>query len=399
MSLVLLALLALAPPQAATSDNARVEIRPLAALRAVPGVDASTHVAYELMVTNYHGDTGPLTLVRLEVFADDATAPLTTLEGEALASRVTHPGRARTDTGERDARVIAGGEHALVYLWVTLPPGAAVPRQLRHTLVFRAPTGRERQVAGMAMAVDTRPAPALGPPLRSGLWLAHQGPGNHRSHHWGSQLADDGRVTIPQRFAIDFIGLDANGRAVRGDARLPANDNWHGFAADVIAVADGIVRDARDGIVDNAPLAPLDPPSSITARGLYGNYVVIETEGRFVHYAHLQRGSLRVTAGQRVRRGDVLGRVGNSGNTTGPHLHLHVSDRATFEGSDGLPMRFAPIQVVGRSSVERAADLQNPPDVLTPAGPWLAGLPLHGDVVRFDATRPPGRIDRAAHAR
>jgi hypothetical protein len=399
MSPVLLALLALAAPEVAASDHARVEIRPLAALRAVPGLDASTHVAYELMVTNYHGDTGPLTLVRLEVFADAATAPLATLDGEALATRVIHPGRARTDTDERDARVIAGGEHVVVYLWVTLPAGAAVPRQLRHTLVFRAPTGRERRVADIAMAVDNRPVLALGPPFRSGLWLVHEGPGNHRSHHWGSQLADDGRVTIPQRFAIDFIGLDASGRAVRGDPRTPANDNWHGFAAEVIAVADGIVRDAQDGVVDHVPLAPLGPPASVTARGLYGNYVVIETEGRFVHYAHLQHGSLRVTTGQRVRRGDVLGRVGNSGNTTGPHLHLHVSDRATFEGSDGLPVRFVPVQVVGRSSVERAADPQTAPDGVTTTGPWRAGLPLHGDVVRFDATRPPGRIDRAAHAR
>jgi hypothetical protein len=399
MPLVLLALLALAPPQAATSDHARVEIRPLAALRAVPGLDASTHVAYELLVTNYHGDTGPLTLVRLEVFPDGATAPLTTLDGDALATRVSHPGRARSETGERDARVIAGGEHALVHLWVTLPAGAVVPRQLRHTLVFRAPTGRERRVADLALAVDNRLPLALGPPFRSGLWLVHEGPGNHRSHHWGSQLADDGRVTVPQRFAIDFIGLDASGRAVRGDARTPRNDNWHGFAADVIAVADGIVRDAQDGVVDNVPLAPLGPPASVTARGLYGNYVVVETDGRFVHYAHLQRGSLRVTTGQRVRRGDGLGRVGNSGNTSGPHLHLHVSDRATFEGSDGLPMRFVPVQVVGRSSVERAADLLTPPDVPATTGPWRAGLPLHGDVVRFDATRPPGRIDRAAPAR
>jgi hypothetical protein len=396
---VLLALLACAPLQAPTSDHARVEVRALAALRAVPGLDGDTHVAYELMVTNYHGDTGPLTLVRLEVFADSGTAPLTTLDGEALATRIVHPGRASTETGERDGRVIAGGEHALVYLWVTLPAGTALPHELRHTLVFRAPTGRERRVAGIAMAIDTRPALALGPPFRSGLWLVHEGPGNHRSHHWGSQLAEDGRVTIPQRFAIDFIGLDASGRAVRGDPRTPANDNWYGFGADVIAVADGVVRDVQDGVVDNVPLTPPGPPASITARQLYGNYVVIEVEGRFVHYAHLQRGSVRVAPGQRVRRGDALGRVGNSGNTSGPHLHLHVSDRVTFEGSDGLPMRFVPVQMVGRSSIERAADLQMPPDALTTAGPWRAGLPLHGDVVRFDATHPPGRIDRATDAR
>jgi murein DD-endopeptidase MepM/ murein hydrolase activator NlpD len=397
---VLFVLLALAPRADADGEHARVDIRPLAPARAVTGLDARRHVAGELLITNYHADTGPLSLVRAEVFADGATAALAALEGDDLGSRVSHPGRPGGAAGLADARVIAGGEHVLLYLWVTLPDGRATPRMLRHTLTFRAPTGRERRVVGVAVPVLADDAAAVGPPFRTGLWLAHQGPGNHRSHHWGSQLADGGRVTIPQRFAIDFIGLDAGGRAVRTEARTTANDDWVGFGADVVAVADGVVRAVRDGVADNVPLAPLPPPSSISARGLYGNYVIVESGRRFVHYAHLQRGSVRVQAGQRVRRGDPLGRVGNSGNSSGPHLHLHVSDRATFEGSDGLALAIGPLQVAGQASIEQTADLQVAAPTLSASGPWRAGVPLHGHVIRIDtADRPAGRVDRGGRGR
>ena len=390
---VLLALLTLAPRAGAASDHARVDVRAVAEARAVVGLDAARHVAYELLITNYHGDTGTLSLQRVDVFADGATVPTAVFEGEALASRIIHPGRPGAAPGEADARAIAGGEHALLYLWVT-PPAGALPRVLRHLLVFRARTGQERHASDVTIGVVAGSAPALGAPFRSGRWLAHEGPGNHRSHHWGSQLADNGRITCPQRFAIDFIGLDDAGRAVRTDARTSTNADWAGFGAEVIAVENGIVRDRQDDVADNVPLAALPLPRSVSARGLYGNYVVVESDGHFVHYAHLQRGSLRVRLGERVRRGEALGRVGNSGNTSGPHLHLHVSDRATFEGSDGLPFTMAPLEVLGRTTIDHAADLTLAPPSLLPSGPWRAGLPLHGDVVRVDATRPRGRVER-----
>jgi hypothetical protein len=392
---VLLALLALAAPRVgAASDRARVDVRALAAARAVVGLDAARYVGYELLITNYHGDTGPLSLLRVDVFADSATVPTAVFEGEALASRVIHPGRPRATSAEADSRTIAGGEHVLLYLWVTTPAGAPLPRVLRHALVFRARTGQERHASDVTVAVIAGSVPAIGPPFRSGRWLAHEGPGNHRSHHWGSQLADNGRVTIPQRFAIDFIGLDDTGRAVRTDAHTSANGDWAGFGADVIAVEDGVVRDRQEDVADNVPLAAQPLPRSVSARDLYGNYIVVESDGHFVHYAHLQRGSVRVRVGERVRRGETLGRVGNSGNSSGPHLHLHVSDRAAFEGSDGLPFAMAPLEVLGRTTIEHAADLTMAPPSLLPSGPWRAGLPLHGDVVRIDPTRPRGRVER-----
>jgi murein DD-endopeptidase MepM/ murein hydrolase activator NlpD len=371
----------------ADAAHARVAIHPLAAPRPVATTDGSTRVAYELLITNYHADAGPLSLRRVEVSGDARPAPLAAFEGEELASRIAHPGRPRAPDG--DPRDIAAGEHVVLYLWVPLPPGEQ-PRRLRHTLRFRAPTGRERAVTGFAVDVGAPARLALGPPLGGGRWLVHEGPGRHRSHHWGSQLAGNGRIAIPQRFAIDFLGLDAQGRAVRRPPDGSANEDWVGFGAEVLAVGDGVVRDAHDGAVDRRPLATAGPPATITARGLYGNFVVLETGGVFVHYAHLQQGSVRVTPGQRVRRGDVVGRVGNSGNTTGPHLHLHVSDGPTFEASDGLPYVFRELVVLGDSSADRALDPERAVDLAGP-GRRRRGLPIHGAVVQFGRGLPGSR--------
>lgn len=377
---VLAALVALAPGGTGDVAHARVAIHALAAPRPVATTDGALHVAYELLITNYHGDTGPLALRRVEVSVAPGRASLIAIDGDALASRIAHPGRA--PVADADPRDIAPGEHVVLYLWVPLPAGDP-PRRLRHTLLFRAPTGRERSVEAFTIDVAAPTRLTLGAPFRGGRWLVHEGPGRHSSHHWRSQLAGNGRVYVPQRFAIDFLGLDEQGRAVRRAPRGSANEDWIGFGAEVVAVGDGVVRDAHDGVADRVPLATPGPPASTTARGLYGNFVVLETGGVFVHYAHLQQGSVRVRPGQRVRRGEAIGRLGNSGNTTGPHLHLHVSDRVTFEASDGLPYLFRHVVVLGQSSAERALDPAGEAAHLPHADERRRGLPVHGTVVQF----------------
>lgn len=197
---------------------------------------------------------------------------------------------------------------------------------------FQDAKGLRRTLQGLPVTLAQQPAIVIAPPLRGGRnWLVSEGRGSSHSHHWESLLALNGVVTIPQRFAIDLVGLDARGHALEvppEKLRESANADWVGYNAEVIAVADGVVRDIQDGQADGRPLTSHSEPTDLTTRGLYGNFVVLEiAPGVFAHYAHLRPGSVSVRAGQHVRRGDVLGHLGDSGNSAAPPLHFHVSDK------------------------------------------------------------------------
>jgi murein DD-endopeptidase MepM/ murein hydrolase activator NlpD len=100
-------------------------------------------------------------------------------------------------------------------------------------------------------------------------------------------------------------------------------------------------------------------------------------QGRYAFYAHLQPGSLRVKLNDKVRRGQVLGLVGNSGNSTEPHLHFHVCDGNSPLASNGLPYVITEFQVQGKGFGWKPS---------TPPGPVETRsmeLPSQNEVVRF----------------
>ena len=77
-----------------------------------------------------------------------------------------------------------------------------------------------------------------------------------------------------------------------------------------------------------------------------GNQVAIDLGGnRYALYAHLIPGSIRVKEGDTVKAGQVIAKLGNSGNSTEPHLHLQVSDRPDFLAGEGIPYGFAQARV------------------------------------------------------
>jgi murein DD-endopeptidase MepM/ murein hydrolase activator NlpD len=86
----------------------------------------------------------------------------------------------------------------------------------------------------------------------------------------------------------------------------------------------------------------------ITLETVGGNHVVLDIGGgHYAFYAHLKPGSLKVKLGDKVKRGQVIGLVGNTGNSTEPHLHFHVADGISPLGSEGLPYRLESFEIVG----------------------------------------------------
>lgn len=150
---------------------------------------------------------------------------------------------------------------------------------------------------------------------------------------WGGRDAiDNYHVVAPdQRFAYDLL-IAKNGRTHTGSGSQ--NTDFFCFGQPILAPADGVVVEAVDGIADNTP-------GQMNAAQPAGNQVVLDHgSGEFSFFAHLQRGSVAVQRGARVRTGAMLGRCGNSGHSSEPHLHYHLQNTAEFGRGAGLPAQF-----------------------------------------------------------
>ena len=187
-------------------------------------------------------------------------------------------------------------------------------------------------------------------PLR-GEWWALATPAERVPSH--------GTDYFGQRYAFDFARMDPTGTwyaegggsdALRHATVGLAASRFLAWGQPVHAVADGRVLAAGDGWEDHARVrlvpsllrATIVPVEATPAdiRPLAGNFVLVEGADAVALYAHLRRGSVRVAAGARVRAGDLLGEVGNSGNSTMPHLHFHLMDGADPFTARGVACAF-----------------------------------------------------------
>jgi hypothetical protein len=190
-------------------------------------------------------------------------------------------------------------------------------------------------------------------------------------------LALNGDLASAQRFGIDFLKIDESGKRMNGDATK--NASYFAYGQDVLAVADGIVVVTKDSIPENVPGGRAVP---ITLETVGGNHVVIDIgNGRYAFYAHVQPGSLRVKVGDRVKRGQVLALVGNSGNSTEPHLHFHIVDGiasgTSTLGAEGVPYAIEQFEVLGSCS-NPAAGCQRTTSITA-----RRAIPLQNEIVRF----------------
>jgi hypothetical protein len=330
----------------------------------IPGTDGRVHLVYELELVNTTQVPANPTAVRLV----DATLPervLASFEGQALLERLH-----TTDSRPVDTPTIAPGEVRILLVDVALA-APVLPAGLLHRLEVEGASSPAASgpspLAYLAAPLELAPMfRFLGPPLRGGGWVAVNGCCGPTGVHRSTGLPVDGELHFAQRFAIDWMRLDGEGRLVTGDPAVV--ESYPGYGSEVIAVADGVVVSTLDTLPNQTP-GQLPDPTTITLENVDGNHVILDLgDGHYTLYAHLAPGSVLVRPGDRVTRGQPLARLGNSGNTSGPHLHFHLMDGPSALGSSGLPYVLDSFALAGQISPERWA--ASP----TLEGSWVDGL-------------------------
>ncbi len=371
-----------APVAAQGAGDATAVISPLGmyvAHASIPvlGGDGRMHLAYEIKVANQ---------TDLEVTIDSiqATAngkPIGRFYDQSVLSTVM-----RID-GDGTKTTLGPGQGATLFMDVAYPAKRKPPPKLRHQVTLSyGPVGDPNPPAvqsytGVKVEVLDEEPLEVEPPLRGERWLIGNGCCAKITAHRGATLAINGTIDAPERFAIDFVQLTAANALVAG----PYGDlaSWPFFGDKIYAATDGKVVKIQDGLPEQTPgVFPADP----TVQTAGGNFLVIRIDaGHYAFYAHMQPGSMRFKVGDKVRAGQVIGLLGNTGNTDGPHLHFHIMDGASPLQSNGLPFTFTKWRGQGVVTDEAPlfSGMPAPVDPSALAGKRRAALPLNDQLVKF----------------
>jgi hypothetical protein len=400
MNRVLLGILLFAVPLSGQKPNAPdpdqltpVFASPLtSSTRPFLATDGKYHLDYELVVTNSRPTTA--TLKTIEVLdagkaAGSPSAVIASYDGDHLVSRLR-----MMSNGPAGKPEIEFNGTRLFLIDVAFDTRAQVPTRLHRFALLGAATPAPVPVTPVAMSYTLAPLDIspkqieIGPPLAGKGWVAMNGCCDIGGAHRTVGLAVNGGVYFGQRFAIDWMRLDDAGRMVKGD---PADvRNYANFDADVLAVADGTVVSTLNTLEDQLP-GKLPDPATITLANVDGNHVVLDLGGGvFAFYAHLRKNSVTVAPGQRVKRGQVLGKLGNTGNTSAPHLHFHLMEAPSVLGSNGIPYVIDSFALAGKiplkdnpSASESDLEESYKKDLFPTASPRHGQFPVDFDVIDF----------------
>jgi hypothetical protein len=186
-------------------------------------------------------------------------------------------------------------------------------------------------VAGVPALYRTYPSSHDGRPSHTRFVLPLHGPVTVAFGAEASEM-NTHNVAPDQRWGYDLV-VTSEGLSHRESGQLLAD--YHAYGRQVLAPAEGVVQTVHEG--------EPDMPIGRKAKGDdLGNHVALEVApGEFLFIAHMQPGSIVVKPGDRVTAGQPLGRVGNSGFSSEPHIHLHLQDSARRHLAEGIPFSFA----------------------------------------------------------
>jgi len=298
----------------------------LSAPTPVKGADSAYHLVYELRLAN----SSPVDLELLEVGTFGNGALMFGLSGKELAARFAIGGRRGAEKS-----TLTVGQFGVLFLDIGPVAESGVPTSIAHKITLRRlDTGKDFTISAAGQSAVNKPTDlVLSPPLKGEGYLAGDGCCD-TIRHVRALLPLNGRFALAQRFAIDWEQVGPDKRLVRGEKPdIKDVKSYNIYGKPVYAVADGTVVSRRDDLPDQTP-GKL--PDGLPIDEADGNHVVLKLDDRtYALYAHLQRKDVAQPGA--VRKGAVLGYVGNSGNTSAPHLHFHVMDGPSPLLSNGLP--------------------------------------------------------------
>jgi murein DD-endopeptidase MepM/ murein hydrolase activator NlpD len=358
----------------------------------VLGSDGKYHLVYELQLTNANSFTWLINSIEV-LNADDHNQVFALFSGDSVTpNNQIIPGRIPSDT-------LARSETSVFFITFSVDILNDIPEKITHRFNITIPGGiPEGFLAFLSLPPDTQdlvqieaetkvPAPnaiVMGPPLRGTKWVAADGCCTSE-RHVRAVLPINGKLVISQRFAIDWEKLDDENRIYVGDPQDVTSYTCYG--EEILAVGEGRVVLAVDKYEDQIPgeLPPLIPLEEAD-----GNFVVIDLgNGNFAFYAHMIKDSVAVEVGDFVTRGQVIGLVGNTGNTSAPHLHFHMMSGPSTFGSNGIPYMIYEYDLIGRAESIEAfdeAEINGTPLEIFPVnlpGIHKDDLPLDVSIVNF----------------
>ena len=340
------------------------------------GSDGRTHLVYELWLTNF--SSGDVSVEKVDVLGDGNVVQ--SFDAAAIAERLQPAGRRET------VDKLAGSIQTLLFLHVILAQGTQIPARLSHRVSIHAnaapPGQQEITETGGEVAVNRRAVAMIGPPL-SGEGYVSADSCCDAVRHTRAAMPINGRVWVAQRYAVDWEQLDGQGY-VRKEPQEKL-ESYTIFGKPVLAVADAVVVSVTDGLPEQIPGKY---PTNISLEEADGNSVILDLgEQRYAMYAHMQPGSIKVHKGDRVKLGQAIGLVGNTGNSVAPHLHFQVTGGPSSLASNGLPYEIRDFQVTGKTPGTKAfdeAEEKGVPVAVTAMGQQVKGaLPLDQLVISF----------------
>ncbi len=330
-----------------------------------------------MVITNFSNTA--YVLDRIEATAG---ASRFSFSGGALEGMIVHLGASDAKAGST-SRAITAGRSLIIFFLLDLGRDAA-PRIIEHTLDVIGADGGAGVITVAPLAVSAENPILIAPPLR-GLWMAADAVNNGAdAAHRKAVLVIDGRAWLAQRYAIDWVQIQKVGASyTTWKGAEGNNESYFCYDQPIYSVAPGKVVGVVDGLPENVPHSgKYAVELSVDTAG--GNHVVVEiAPQRYVLYAHMKTGTVRVKVGDAVGVGDVLGHVGNSGSSTEPHLHMHVVDQPSFLAGNGIPYEFRAFEATGPVETTMSSSGAVNIGPIGPQKPFINDYPANNAEVTF----------------